>query len=183
MHGNNSWSGDIVLFSVWNSTSAKFTFSCALMSCGSRSGEDEYTFAFFDWMGSIDLLNSSSSIIMLVSSFSFSRPMLFSQTEPAESWWRCALRTAPHWAPPLPARNAAQRGTEETQQSHFPGPFHWWLTPLCSKLASSKEPRTPEASGADATAIKTSSQACLICTPHSSLHSSSNTDKVFMCWN
>lgn len=41
-----------------------------------------------------------------------------------------------------PAREAAQRGTEETQQSHFPGPFHWWLTPLSSKLASSKGPRT-----------------------------------------
>lgn len=64
----------------------KVTFNCALMSRGSRSGADEYSLAFFDRMGSIDLLNSSSSIIMLDSSFSFSRPMLFSQTEPAESW-------------------------------------------------------------------------------------------------
>lgn len=36
------------------------------------------------------------------------------------SWWRCALRSAPRSAPPLPARRAAQRGTKETQQSHFP---------------------------------------------------------------
>lgn len=73
-------------FRFERATSAKFTFNCALMSRGSRSGAGEYARAFFDRMGSIDLLNSSSSRMMLVSSFSFSKPMLLSRTEPAESW-------------------------------------------------------------------------------------------------
>lgn len=68
-----------------------FTFKCALMSPGSRSGAAEYAFSFFDRMGSIDLLNSSSSIITLVCSFSFSRPMLWDRRRCAA---RCALRTA-----------------------------------------------------------------------------------------
>lgn len=72
----------------------KVTFKCAWMSRGSRSGAGEYSPAFFARMGSIDLVNSSSSIIMLDSSFSFSRPMLFSQTEPAESWGPCTLLRA-----------------------------------------------------------------------------------------
>lgn len=53
------------------------TFRCLLISLGSLSWTSEYTFVFFPSIGSIDLLNSSSSIITLVSDFSFSRPIFF----------------------------------------------------------------------------------------------------------
>lgn len=118
----------VSLSTSYSSQCSDFTFKCALTSFGSRSGSAEYTFPFFDRMGSIDLLNSSSSIIILVSDFSFSSPMLFSETGrrcTESSWWRCALRCAPDWAPPRPVWKAARRGAEETQQaqSHIPGTF------------------------------------------------------------
>lgn len=105
-----------------------FTFRCGLRSFGSLSGDAVYTFPLFDRMGSIDLLNSSSSIIMLVSNFSFSKPILSSQAGRRcreSGWWRCAVRCAPDSVAPRPVRKLAQRGAEETQQAqnHFPRAF------------------------------------------------------------
>lgn len=56
------------------------------MSLGSLSVTSEYTFVFFPSIGSIDLLNSSSSIMTLVSIFSFSSPIFL--------FWSCAARSA-----------------------------------------------------------------------------------------
>lgn len=85
------------------------TFKCELISLGSLSGTSEYTFVFFPSIGSIDLLNSSSSIMTLVSDFSFSSPIFFCfggarrallSVAPAVGYAHCALETgrvhAPH---------------------------------------------------------------------------------------
>lgn len=80
-----------------------------------------------------------------------------------------------------PAREAAQHGTEETQQSHFPGPFHWWLTPLSSKLASGKGPRTARRpQGLMLPQSKPPLSVYLIC--NSSRQSSSDTDIYVFKW-
>lgn len=98
---------------------ADFTFRCVLISFGSRSGASEYTFPFFIRMGSMDRLYSSSSIIMLVSSFSFSTPM--SCRDRGGQTVRWGRQSAPDWAPPRPAGKAARRGAAA----------RWWES-LCA---------------------------------------------------
>ncbi len=82
------------------------TFKCALISLGSLSGTSEHTSGFFPSIGSIDLLNSSSSIMTLVSIFSFSSPIFVLELRGAhcyvsrEVYAHCALMAgrvhAPH---------------------------------------------------------------------------------------
>lgn len=103
--------------------SRKVTFNCALTSCGSRSGADEYSLAFLDRMGSIDLLNSSSSIIMLDSSFSFSRPMLLSRQRAGDGALCALRRTQRHPSPYGKQRSVGPRRRNRlraTSPDHFP---------------------------------------------------------------
>lgn len=103
-----------------------FTFKCALISFGSLSGDAAYASPFFDRMGSIDLLNSSSSIMMLVSSFSFSKPIFVeSRRQTVQGEQLVTVRRAPDSAVPRPVRKSAQRGAEETQQAHSHIPVYW----------------------------------------------------------
>lgn len=150
---NSRWQPLPRVVSLLKSGSAQcsdfFTFKCALMSCGSRSGAAAYTFPF-DRMGSIDLLNSSSSIIMLVSDFSFSRPMLHSQTEPGEQLVtvRCALCAGLSGTPPRMESSAAWGRGDTTSSKSLPQTIsraQWWLKLLYSILAPSHEPWRPEA--------------------------------------
>lgn len=100
-----------------------FTFKCALMSFGSRSCVSAAVavnaFSLWDRIGSMDLLNSSWSMMMLVSDLSFSRPMVqlvcAERREQLVSV-RCALcaGTVRH---PAPCERSAARGRGDTTSS------------------------------------------------------------------